>query len=280
MIKISFDNKFFNIEDTLTCGQVFRFMPYKTGYKVFSADKCCYAYQTENTTIIECEDADKEYFTNYFDLKTDYSLIYNEAINSEYLMLKKSAEMGKGIRILNQNKVETMFSFIISQNNNIPRIKSIIEKLCVKFGKIKEFGGEPYYSFPETTALANATLEELKETGLGYRAPFIKRLAEDIDKGLDVDALSTLPAYALKAKLLNIYGIGEKVADCVMLFAFKKTDCFPVDTWMEKVYKEDFFGTLSNRKEMSKWFTSTFGNNSGYFQQYMFHYKRNIEEKK
>lgn len=278
MEKITFDKKFFNIKDTLTCGQVFRFVKYENGYLVFSWDKCCYLYETLDKTIIECNVEDKEYFTNYFDLHTDYSSIYESAINSEYLMLKKSAEMGKGIRILNQNKVETVFSFIISQNNNIPRIKSIIEKLCVKFGKLCCFDDKSYYAFPTPSALANATLEELKETGLGYRAPFVKRLAESIISGFDINGLSTLPAYALKATLLNIYGIGEKVADCVMLFAYKKTDCFPVDTWMEKVYKEDFFGMLSNRKEMSKWFTETFGNNAGYFQQYMFHYKRNIEK--
>lgn len=278
MEKILFDKEYFNIKDTLTCGQVFRFYQHLNGYKVCSMDKCCFVYESGNNTIIECENEDKNYFENYFDLFLDYSKIYEKALSFNNDMLTKSAKIGKGIRILNQNKIETLFSFMISQNNNIPRIKSIIEKLCVLFGEEKTFMGEKYHTFFDVKKVADATLEELKGVGLGYRAPYLKKLALSLVNGYDVEGKSSLAELELKKELLKIYGVGEKVADCVLLFGFKKTASFPVDTWMEKVYKQDFGGKLLDRTKISKWFVEKFGNLSGYFQQYMFHYKRNIEK--
>ena len=279
-ISFSFDNEFFNIKDTLSCGQVFRFRPFSKGYLVFSNDKCAYCYQTEKETIIECNAQDKDYFYSYFDLNRDYSLIYDFAKESSYQIVKDACSLGKGIRILNQEKVETLFSFIISQNNNIPRIKGILEKLCANLGELKYFKGEPYYSFPTAEKMAKCRLDFFYSIGLGYRAPYIKKLAEDLACGLDLNTLNALTTPLLKKALTSFYGVGPKVADCVTFFGYHRSDSFPVDTWIEKVYRENFDGKLNGTEKISKWFVDEFKEYSGYIQQYLFHYKRNLENDK
>ncbi len=268
MQKITVNEEFFNIYDTLNCGQVFRFFPYKEGYKIISKDKCAYSYNKDGVCTIVCEDCDVEYFSNYFDVEKDYSKIFKNAVNQGGI-IEKSANLGKGIRILRQDSVETLFSFIVSQNNNIPRIKSTIEKLCKGLGEKKFFLDEEYYSFPKIEKMASASLEFYKEIGLGYRAEYLKGLAQKIADGFDVYSFKDLSTTELKK---------EKVCDCVVFFGFNKTDSFPVDTWIEKVYREDFDGKLTDRKKISLYFTDRFKENSGYIQQYLFHYKRNLEK--
>ena len=279
LIKIEFNSEYFNVKDTLECGQVFRFVPYKKGYKVFSVDKCCYFYNQDSLAIIECLSSDKEYFENYFDLKRDYSKIYGFALKENIDILSKSATLGKGIRILNQNPVETLFSFIVSQNNNIPRIKGIIEKLCLSLGEKRSQFCDTYYTFPTIEKIAQQDIEFFKSVGLGYRAEYIKRLATDIFSGLDVLNFNSLDTSSLKKQLLTIHGVGPKVADCVLLFGFHRSDSFPVDTWIEKVYRENFNGTLTDREKITCYFTEKFKENAGYFQQYLFYYKRSLENK-
>ncbi len=280
IVKIEFSSEYFNVKDTLECGQVFRYFPYKKGYKVFSMDKCCYCYNESDMAVIECLIEDKKYFENYFDLKRDYGAIYHFALKENIEILSNASTLGKGIRILNQNVLETLFSFIISQNNNIPRIKGIIEKLCTALGEKKSQFSETYYTFPAIKKIAEQNIEFFKSIGLGYRAEYIKRLAMEISSGLNVFSFCNLDTLSLKKRLLNIYGVGPKVADCVLLFGFHRSDSFPVDTWIEKVYKENFNGTLSNREKIASYFTERFNENAGYFQQYLFYYKRSLENKK
>lgn len=280
VIKIVYDSEFFNIKDTLLCGQIFRYLEFKEGYLVFSVDKCCYCYAQGDNSIIECKIEDKEYFENYFDLKRDYSKIYSGAINEKVSILTVSATLGKGIRILNQDPVETLFSFIISQNNNIPRIKGIIEKLCARLGQKRTQFDYTYYTFPSISDMAGQDLEFYKSIGLGYRAEYVRRLAVEFLNGFNIKEYNALPTKELKRQLVSIHGVGGKVADCVSLFGFHRSDSFPVDTWIEKVYKENFDGKLTNREKITDYFVQRFGENSGYYQQYLFYYKRSLEEKK
>lgn len=278
MKRIILNSEFFNVKDTLECGQVFRFIPHEKGYLVFSVDKCAYAYNDGDFAYITCEDADTEYFVNYFDLDRDYSKIVNDAILSGVEILIKSLERGRGIRILNQNKVETLFSFIVSQNNNIPRIKGIIEKLCLNLGEKKSFLGMEYFAFPTIEKMANESLDFYKSIGLGYRADYLLSLAKSMKNGLNIDDFCALETKDLKKSLIGIHGVGPKVADCVSLFGYHRSDSFPVDTWIEKVYSQDFKGEIKNRDKISEWFVEQFKENSGYFQQYLFHFKRIIEK--
>lgn len=279
MAKIIFNAEYFSVKDTLECGQIFRFRPFDKGYLVFSIDKCAYCYNEGENAVIECEDYNEEYFYNFFDLSRDYSKILSSAINTGNAFLINSASVGKGIRILNQNAEESLFSFIISQNNNIPRIKNSIEKLCLFYGEKMDSKYGEYYAFPTVDKFVLATDETLKKAGLGYRVGYIKSVANEILNGFNLEKLKALSTKDLKSKLISLKGVGEKVADCVTLFGFHRSDSFPVDTWIEKVYKENFNGTLTDRSKITAYFIDEFGENAGYFQQYLFYFKRSIEIK-
>lgn len=278
MVKIISDGEFFNVGDSLSCGQTFRFYPYKKGYIALAEDKCCYAYDENGRAVIETEKKNEEFFRNYFDLSRDYSQIVSRAIASRFEIIRRSATLGKGIRIFRQNATETLFSFMISQNNNIPRIKKSIEAICLALGDKRSFNGETFYSFPSPERLAEQDAEFYKKAGLGYRAEYVRRLATEIAEGFNPDDLQSLDTPSLRKKLCGIYGVGEKVSDCVSLFGYGRTDSFPVDTWIEKAYKEDFNGTLADRKKISAFFCDEFGNDGGFFQQYLFYYKRSLEK--
>ena len=278
MKRIVVSSEFFNVKDTLECGQIFRFAPFSDGYKVYSGDKCAYLYNTGDTAVIECKETDGEYFSRFFDLERDYSAIEKFAESQSEEVIRRAASLGKGIRILKQDETETLFSFIVSQNNNIARITGIIERLCAALGEKKEFSGEEYHAFPSVSALANESLEFYKGMGLGYRAPYIKRLAEDIENGLSLSDFNALPTPDLKKRLVSLYGVGPKVADCAIFFGFGRSDAFPVDTWIEKVYREDFSGEIKERNRIAEYFVERFGENSGYIQQYLFYYKRTLEK--
>ena len=234
MTKIITEEEFFNVKDTLECGQIFRFKPFEKGYLVFSKDMACYAYNEDGKAVIECETENEGYFRYFFDLSRDYSLIYSRAKKSRYDIVSRAAEAGKGIRILNQDKTETLFSFLTSQNNRIPRIKSIIERTCSARGVKNSFSGEEYYSFPSPEELFDEDVGFYNGLGYGYRSDFIRSTAKRlIENAGELDKMAVLSTTELKASLMSFKGVGPKVADCVSLFAYHKTDAFPVDTWIE-----------------------------------------------
>ena len=277
MEKLIFNSEFFSAKDTLDCGQIFRYIPENAGYLVFSADKACLLTTEDDQTTALCNDAD--YFKNYFDEARDYQKICESACSFGYPFLKKAAEIGKGIRILRQDTEEMLFSFIVSQNNNIPRIKGIIERLCNGLGKPHEFMGRRYHSFPKATDIAQKTPDFYKSIGLGYRAEYLPAVADALLNGFDLCEAAKLSTPDLKKELIKLKGVGPKVADCVILFGFGRGDSFPVDTWIEKIYREDFGGELTDRNKIADFFVSSFGEYAGFYQQYVFHYKRNILDK-
>ena len=235
------DKTEFNPKHILECGQVFRFKKTDVGYVVFSLDKIATIIEKANEiTIIS---SDVKYFVNYFDLDNNYNDIKNKiAINST---MKEAINFGSGLRILKQDPFEMLVSFIISANNNIKRIQSIIEKLCEKVGtKI-----ESYYAFPTKNQMLTLSVEELKKLGLGFRAKYIYNAIRQIDEQFfKIENISTKEGIEF---LTKFSGVGPKVADCVLLFGFKKTDVFPVDTWIEKVYNDYFCnGKLTNRTKI------------------------------
>lgn len=278
MKKIEYDAKFFNVKDTLECGQIFRFRPFENGFLVFSGDKACYVYNEGSVAYVVCEDGDEEYFYKFFDLERDYSDIYSFARSSKFGIVQAAAESAAGVRILNQAKQETLFSFLTSQNNRIPRIKSIIERTCSARGVKKSFLGEDYYAFPTAEELYDESVGFYNGLGYGYRSDFIRLAAENLKGDLTVlERMSSLSTADLKRELMRFKGVGPKVADCVSLFAYHRTDAFPVDTWIEKLYREDFCGKEKDRNKISEFFVNEFGDNSGYVQQYVFYYKRNLQ---
>lgn len=274
MTSLTVKSEYFNPIDTLSCGQVFRYKPYEKGYLLISGDKICYIYKEGDDIVIQTEY--KDYFYNYFDLSRDYFNIYNLAVNYGNQTLKLSAESGKGIRILKQDAFEMLFTFIISQNNNIKRITATVEKLCEKVGKKLTSPFGDYYAFPTLKELCVLTDKDYKELGFGYRGKYFICLIENLKNGLSIERLKSYEDSKLYSELTSFCGVGDKVANCVMLFGFFRTKTFPVDTWIEKIYLEDFNGTLKDRKKISEWFISEFNEYSGYIQQYLFHYVRNV----
>lgn len=271
MNKFTYDKTYFNPKDVLECGQIFRFEPFREGYKVFSTDKACYVHVDGNSTVVESEYPD--YFYNFFDLGREYAAVIEKIRQFNVPVITRACEVAKGLRLLNQDPEEMLFSFIISQNNNIPRIKGIISRISRTVGEKREFMGEEYYAFPSAARLAGREAEFYKSLGAGYRDRFIADTAKRV-AAEGIEHLKTLDAPALKKELLTYNGVGPKVADCVSLFGFQKAASFPVDTWIEKIYHEDFGGTLTNRDKINAYFTSLFGEYSGFVQQYLFYCKR------
>jgi len=262
----------FNITHILECGQVFRFKKENDIYIVFSGNKRAEIKTFEDRAEIYTKNTD--YFVNYFDLDTDYTKIKNKL--AKYKVLKPMLSMAYGIRILKQNPIEMIISFIISANNNIKRIQIIIENICKKFGTlIRE---NEYYAFPTLNELLKASIEDFKECGAGYRAKYLYNVVRELQY-FDINEIYKLESEKAVDKLLTLSGVGPKVADCILLFGFNKQDCFPVDTWIKKVYNEYFaLNKTENVKQIRKELVNIFTNLSGYAQQYLFYYKRSLEK--
>ena len=261
MEKIRYSAEYFNIEDTLTCGQVFRYRRSADGsFSVFSLDKTARLYYENGEVVIETDHPD--YFYNYFDLGANYGEIVEKL--SAYDELTEPIKFGKGIRILRQDFYETVFSFIISANNNITRIKNTIEKICAHYG---ENMGE-FYAFPTLEKFQTASVSDLRALGLGYRAEYMIASASEFN-GVEKQILQN-PTLCVEL-LKTLKGVGDKVANCISLFSLHKTDSYPVDTWIFKANKSE---TLNTKEKVYAYYTARYGEYSGFAQQYIFHYNR------
>ena len=256
----------FNIEHILECGQIFTYKKLDKGdYVVFSKDKMAHIYLKDCKYIIETDCPN--YFVEFFDLNTDYTVIKNELAKNIYM--ENAVKFGYGIRILKQDLLEVIIGFVISSNNNIERIKKTMEK-------IRECGTklDGYYAFPTMEQLGNITFQMFKDFGSGYRASYLVKLINTL-KGINLEQTKNMDTEDLKKWLLSLCGVGPKVADCILLFGYHRCNSFPVDTWIEKVYF-DIFKTKKTPKDMSKDLVKYCGELSGYAQQYLFFYKRSL----
>ena len=221
----------------------------------------------------------KEIVDEYFDLKRDYSKIKKELSEIDE-NLNLSIKYGDGIRILNQDLWETIISFIISANNNIPRIKGIIEKMSKKYGKEIYYNGTKYYTFPRPEDLESVTVEDFRNLGVGFRDIRLYKTTQMIlENKIDLKSLYKEPTTIVKEKLLTLSGVGEKVADCILLFStLKRFDVFPIDVWVRRVMNELYIKnedeTKVNKKEIQKLAYEKFGKLEGLAQQYLFYWKR------
>lgn len=192
-------------------------------------------------TFFCTEEEFQGFWKGYFDLERDYAGIIR-SIDPADGYLSRAAEFGRGIRILKQDLWEMLITFILSQQNNIPRIRRCVGLLCENYGiRKKSAGGEEYFSFPSAKALAGAEPEDLLACNLGYRAKYIQRTARMAAEGeLDLQNLSSLPYEEAKKELMKLYGVGIKVAECVCLFALHHVEAFPIDTHISQVLKEHY----------------------------------------
>ena len=260
------DLKDFNLPHIFECGQCFRWNCDENGiYTGIVENNIIKAYVTDDGIEIECKD--EALITEYFDLTRNYSDIKNSFINDA--ILKKACEYGYGIRLLKQQPWETMVSFIISANNNIPRIKKIIESLCKNFGTHIE---ADYYSFPSADALAGLSVEDLDVIKSGFRAKYILDAANKVASGtLDLNEIYNLSSADGRNVLKTVKGIGDKVADCILLFAYQKYDVFPKDVWIKRILNNLY--NVDN-SDFDCFITEKFGNFGGFAQQYLFYWRR------
>jgi N-glycosylase/DNA lyase len=256
----------FDIGRTFECGQCFRWNPDGSGsYTGVARGRAARVRSEDGLVYITGDLADFEnIWRQYFDLDMDYASIRRSLCVDEFM--ERAARFGAGIRILRQDKWETLCSFIISQCNNIPRIKKIVEALCREFGDPIEFEGGEYRDFPPPERLAPLTEGDLAPLRSGYRAAYILAAARAVADGeIDLEKLAAEDCADAPRALKALPGVGDKVANCVALFGLHKLDVFPVDTWMKKVIGERYGGSLD---------TSVFGGYAGIAQQYMFFHAR------
>ena len=264
--------KHFSIKQICDSGQCFRMTELEDGsVEVIASGRYLVVKQHGDTVTFSCDENEyQEFYKNYFDIesKTDYDKII-KSIDKKDLYLNNAAKYGDGIRILNQDLWEMIISFIISQRNNIKRIRVCIKKLCEKYGEKHTFVNSngskvEYYDFPTAEALANASVEDIKALGVGYRDVYIKRTAESVLRGdIDLDALKNMSYTEAKEEILKLYGVGNKVADCICLFALHLVDAFPMDTHIISIVDREYNGNFPFDR---------YRGYAGVLQQYMFYY--------
>jgi len=254
------------------CGQSFRWVKCKDGYtgvvqgKLLKLKDIDGGFELQNTRMDEFHSV----WSNYFDMDRDYGEI--KTVLSEDEAIKESINFGSGIRILNQDFWETLISFIISANNNIPRIKDIIERLSLAYGERIETGEGEYYAFPKPVVLGRASEEDLLRCGCGYRARYIKKTAQMVESGeVSFERLKDMSYREALNLLLKCPGVGNKVADCVLLFSAGKTEAFPVDVWIKRAMERLYGLNEKNEAEIRRFAQERFGKLAGFAQQYLFY---------
>ena len=273
----------FNLKHIFDCGQCFRWNQEQDGSYtgIFKNNVLNVKKQNNKITFKGLVEGNiKDIVKDYFDLKRNYTTIKEELSKIDE-NVKLSVEYGEGIRILNQDLIETILSFIISANNNIPRIKGIIERLSEKYGTEIIWNQKSYYTFPSLEQLKDVKVQEYRALGAGFRDV---RLYETVhmllDGKVDIKTLyNEKDTLKVREELLKLSGVGPKVADCILLFSdLKRFDVFPIDVWVRRVMNELYIKnpdeTKVNKKEIEKMAKEKFGNLEGLAQQYLFYWKR------
>ena len=275
--------KSFEPEHIFECGQCFRWNKQPDGSYTGVFGQNVLNVKKENNKIIfkGITSGDiKKVCTEYFDLDRDYEKIKHELSKVDD-NLKNSIKYGNGIRILNQDLWEMLISFIISANNNIPRIKGIIERLSKNYGDKIIWDEQEYYTFPTPKELAKASVEDLRKLGLGFRDVRVYETTKIINENNQKleELLNEENVEKLREELLKFPGVGPKVADCIMLFSvLKKLEVFPIDVWVRRVINELYIKkedeTKVNKKEIENLAKEKYGNLAGIAQQYLFYWRR------
>ena len=266
----------FSVFKTFDCGQCFRFDPAEDESFDHRVDgvafgrSVSFAEKDGQLFVRSSEEDFNGIWKSYLQLDVDYNAVDKKIVEALPLSdrdhMQLAVQTGRGIRILRQDPWEALCSFIVSQNNNIPRIKKIISAMSEKYGE--DLGG--VYSFPTAKALFEAGEEEIFALKTGFRAKYIYDAAKKVHTGeLDLRKVAEAPTYDEAAEMLmTVSGVGPKVADCALLFGFGRTDAFPIDVWIKKVIEKRFPNGLD---------PTVFGNEAGIAQQYLFYYERYIE---
>ena len=275
-------NDSFDLKHIFECGQCFRWKKETDGSYTGVFKNNVLNVKEENEKIIFqgiCENKIEDVVIDYFDLKTNYSEIKNELSKID-CYLEESIKFGNGIRILNQDLWEVLISFIISANNNIPRIKGIVEKISKAYGKEIIYKGKKYYTFPTPEELSKASVEDLRKLGLGFRDKRVYETTQKIKNGeIDLnEIIKNKETNKTREILETLPGVGPKVADCILLFGLKRFEVFPIDVWVRRIMNELYIKnedeTKVDKKEIENLARTKYRDLAGIAQQYLFYWRR------
>lgn len=275
--------KSFKVKDIFDCGQCFRWNEENDeSYTGIFGRNVLNVKESGEDIVFEgiCDGNIEEVCKNYFDLDRNYEEIKRNLSNVDE-NLKEAIKYGGGIRILNQDLWEMIISFIISANNNIPRIKGIIDRISAKYGHKIEFRGKEFYTFPTVEELSKASKQDFRDLGAGFRDKYIYETTLMINnKIVSLEELqSEKNTKKVREKLLTLCGVGPKVADCILLFSsLKRFDVFPIDVWVRRVMNDLYIHNEDEKKvskaQIEKIAVEKFGELEGIAQQYLFYWKR------
>jgi len=266
----------FNLKYTLESGQSFRWNWVDDAYFGVVQGQILKIQQKNDTLIIHSSyEQDKTSFLthlhHYLDLHRDLANILN-AVNVD-AYIARAIDMFWGMRLLNQELWETIASFILSQNNNIARIRNIIRTISQRFGQKLEYEGYVDYTFPDPKTLADAGRDKIFDCGTGYRASYLWNAANNVANGeLSLDALKLMEYGCAKQELMKLKGVGEKVADCICLFSLGHQQALPIDVWIKRIFERVYLRKRAKPQEIQDFAKNYFGEFVGYAQQYLFHY--------
>lgn len=272
----------FNLKETIECGQCFHFNRIDENEYVLIAYGHMLHIRQDEKNLIFYNTEENEYnelWRKYFDIDRDYANIKEELLTKDD-KLEEAISAMSGVRILNQEFFETLISFIISQNKQIPHIKKIVADISQKYGTYKgEVKGIPMYAFPDVRQLKKATVDDLKELKTGFRAPYIYDAVNRVyDGSINYNELIAMDSYAGIEKMCEIKGVGNKVASCVSLFSLGKRDSFPIDVWIKRIMEHLYFdGQDTTKDNIARLARERFGELGGYAQQYLFYYGKTVK---
>jgi len=271
------DFKHFDPVHTFECGQCFRWkqIDNNTWFGVVKDLAVKLEWDGKNLIFHDTNGDDfLRVWYPYFDLDRDYGEI-KSMLQKDDPVMKEAIGFGHGIRLLRQDFQETVISFLISQNNGIPRIRKIIESLAQNFGETIDSENPDIKTFPTCEKLAGASCEELRVIRAGYRDKYIQKAAQQICSGdIDMDILINGDLTQSRAEIKKLFGVGDKVADCILLFSGIRYDIFPVDRWVRRVMAELYLGHEAGYEEIRNFAAEKFGALAGFAQQYLFYYAR------
>lgn len=265
-----------DLYQTFECGQCFRWEKIEPNrYVGISLDHLLDVEQKEDRFVFRGTSLDtfERYWISYLDLERDYQAVAGKV--SVEPSIARAAAFGWGLRILLQEEWETMISFILSSNNNVKRIKSLVGGLCAKYGRPLNYEGEVLYTFPRPEEMLGISCEDLSPIRCGYRASYIVDAVEKVISGMFEPAMiRSLPYEEAVSRLMEIKGIGPKVADCVVLYGGGKYESYPVDVWVKRVTQSLYLKREASAKEIKETAQRLWGDLAGFAQQYLFFYAR------
>jgi N-glycosylase/DNA lyase len=269
--------KDFNIEQILECGQCFHFVKLKDmEYVTVAYDKALHIKQESDTVILYDTDMNdyNSVWKKYFDMDTDYGKI-KKYLKENCKELTDAIREKSGIRILRQDFTETLLSFIISQNKQIPHIKQIVAGISKEYGRLAGVvEGQEFYSFPKLEELLRITEDDFRSLKTGFRAPYLCDAISHLKEWGEMESFADLSYEEAKNKLMTIKGVGDKVANCVLLFGLGYTNAFPVDVWIKRIMESIYFKEDTSKDKIMDYAKERFGEYGGYAQQYLFYFAR------